>query len=658
MNPTKETETNRKGIVYVVARMNWYWNLSSLLLKENTVDGGSSAGLRDELERRVVDLYKALLLYQMKSVCSYYRNRGLRFVRSLIQLDGWDGDLKNVYDAENAVQQDSKSFNDQLITSHLEKLVNVAKNQEMELRRALQEQLLAQMSEKDQQCLQHLRLTDPRHDMERIEQTKGGLLEGSYKWVLDHPDFQRWRNDKQSRLLWIKGGAGKGKTMLLIGIINELSKLTSTSVAGLLSFFLCQNTDAQLNNATAVLRGLIYVLIIQQSFLISHVQAEYGRASQRLFEGDNAFYALSIIFQNMLRDSRLTEAYLIVDALDECETGLPQLLDLITQTAQAPSTRVKWILSSRDRPDIEQQLTLVDAGVRLSLEVNAELVSQAIDKYIDYKVSQLTSIRNDNVLQSEVRKQLREKADGTFLWVALVFEELRNFFLAGDVLRILKGVPRGLQPLYDRMMEQIGKLEWYAESCRRVLSITILAYRPLHLLELRILAGLQDNISNMADLERIINLCGSFLTIREDQIYLIHQSAKDYLTTDASTAIFPAGPGHIHYDMFSRSLSALSQNLQKDIYNLEHPGLLADEVKPPDQDPLAPVRYSCVFWVNHLCVVDGQSSNSKNELSDDGAVFAFLKKHFLHWLESLSLLRKLSDGVSSIRELLKTIQVC
>jgi hypothetical protein len=38
-------------------------------------------------------------------------------------------------------------------------------------------------------------------------------------------------------------------------------------------------------------------------------------------------------------------------------------------------------------------LAVDDAGVRLSLEVNAELVSQAVDTYIDYKVSQLTQIR-------------------------------------------------------------------------------------------------------------------------------------------------------------------------------------------------------------------------------------------------------------------------
>ncbi|CAG9950569.1 unnamed protein product [Clonostachys rosea f. rosea IK726] len=53
-------------------------------------------------------------------------------------------------------------------------------------------------------CLADLRSTDPRDDKTRIERTKGGLLEDSYRWILNNDNFQQWRNDEQSRLLWIK----------------------------------------------------------------------------------------------------------------------------------------------------------------------------------------------------------------------------------------------------------------------------------------------------------------------------------------------------------------------------------------------------------------------------------------------------------------------
>jgi hypothetical protein len=54
--------------------MDWYWNLSSLLLDENLIEAHSQ-GPKHELEKVVTQLYAKLLLYQMKSVCYYHRNR-------------------------------------------------------------------------------------------------------------------------------------------------------------------------------------------------------------------------------------------------------------------------------------------------------------------------------------------------------------------------------------------------------------------------------------------------------------------------------------------------------------------------------------------------------------------------------------------------------
>ena len=66
----------------------------------------SFKSILQQLEKTVVALYKALLLYQMKSVCSYYQNQGLVFLRGLANLDDWDGDLKNVTDAEDAPSEE------------------------------------------------------------------------------------------------------------------------------------------------------------------------------------------------------------------------------------------------------------------------------------------------------------------------------------------------------------------------------------------------------------------------------------------------------------------------------------------------------------------------------------------------------------------------
>jgi len=123
--------------------------------------------------------------------------------------------------------------------------------------------------------------------------------------------------------------------MLLYGIINELNK--SIVKTTLLSYFFYQATDSRINNATAVLRGLIYLLVDQQPLLVSHIRKKYNHASKALFEDTNAWIALYKIFTNILQDPNLSNTYLIIDALDECVADLLKLLDFIVQKSSISS---------------------------------------------------------------------------------------------------------------------------------------------------------------------------------------------------------------------------------------------------------------------------------------------------------------------------------
>jgi hypothetical protein len=197
----------------------------------------------------------------------------------------------------------------------------------------------------NQECLRALRTTNARDDKDRIKNTSGGLLKDSYSWILDNEEFKQWQDNQSSRLLWIKGDPGKGKTMLLCGIIEELTR--SIGDTANISFFFCQATDIRINNATAVLRGLIYSLVDKQPSLLSHVRSQYDQAGKALFEDVNAWNALSRIFTDILKDQTLQSTCLIIDALDECITHLPFLLDLIVQESPI-HPHVRWIVSSRN----------------------------------------------------------------------------------------------------------------------------------------------------------------------------------------------------------------------------------------------------------------------------------------------------------------------
>ncbi|KAF2189151.1 WD40 repeat-like protein, partial [Zopfia rhizophila CBS 207.26] len=501
------------------------------------------------------------------------------------------------------------------------------------------------------ECLQHLRITDPRDDKKRIEETKGGLLEDSYRWILENPDFQRWRDDQQSRLLWIKGDPGKGKTMLLCGIVNELKK--SMAKTDLLSYFFCQATDSRINNATGVLRGLLYLLADRQRSLISYIQEKHDYAGKALFEDANAWVALSEIFTNILQDQSLNSTYLIVDALDECITDLPKLLDFIAQKSSV-SSRVKWIVSSRNRPDIEERLERAGHKLRLCLELNAESVSTAVSIFIKHKVLQLGQRKKyDDKTRDAVLSHLSLHANDTFLWVALVCQNLENT-RRRKTLAKLNAFPPGLDSLYERMMEQICNSDDAddADLCKRILASIAIVYRPITLEELTSLTEmLDDKADDLEWLREIISLCGSFLTIRQDTIYFVHQSAKDFLFTKALNLIFPFGIEEAHYTAFWRSLQVMSKSLRRDMYNLRALGYPAERVTQPDPDPLAASRYSCIYWVDHLCDWNSNSANHGIDSQDKGAIENFIRKKYLYWLEALSLCRSMSEGVLAMAKL-------
>jgi hypothetical protein len=83
----------------------------------------------------------------------------------------------------------------------------------------------------------------------------------------------------------------------------------------------------------------------------------------------------------VLQDLDLRTTYLIIDALDECVTNLLKLLEFIAKQSSA-SSRVKWIVSSRNWAEIKAQLKQAEDKVRLSLELNAKSVAAAVAVFI------------------------------------------------------------------------------------------------------------------------------------------------------------------------------------------------------------------------------------------------------------------------------------
>ncbi|PVH92635.1 hypothetical protein DM02DRAFT_677372 [Periconia macrospinosa] len=306
-----------------------------------------------------------------------------------------------------------------------------------------------------------------------------------------------------------------------MAMTSLLASFQTTS--DLLSYFFCQATDSRINNATAVLRGLIYLLVDQHPSLIPHVRKKYDHTAE--------------IFTNILRDLNLNSTYLIIDALDGCVADLPKLLEFVAQQSLATS-RVKWIVSSLNWPDIEERL------------------EWAGPQHI-HQAEGVPACAEDEVQRQNARRCARASGverERYLPLVALVCQNLEEI-PRRNVLKRSNAFPPGLDSLYERMMHQISDLD-DADLCKQ----------------------LEDLADNQKSIQEIISLCGSFLAVREDTVYFLHQSAKDFLLAEALDTAFPSGKEDAHFAVVSRSLQATR---------------LGHCVETSS-------CYSCIYWIDHL----------------------------------------------------------
>jgi hypothetical protein len=642
--PVKASKVLYIGVKQVISRMDWYSSLADELLKPDNIKKDERLKkVHLELKKRILDLYEALLFYQIKSVCYYYRNQFLVFMRGFVDLDDWKGELEAVTAAEETLRQDSKQYNEEHIKNLFERMLKTAIDQA-----GLQREI--EQEKEERECLRGLFGIDPRKQIQALKDQKDPLVDDSFKWVLatdEYKSFVDWENPAAPNLLWINGQAGTGKTMLLIGIIQELtSKHLSSPEAPDLSYFFCQGTNHQLDNGAAALRGLVWLLVLQQPHLITHVRQAYRPSGEKAFDGIFAFQALSELLQRMLEDEELNPVFLIIDALDECDEKTRPLLIGTVLSTNRTSSKVKWLVSSRPLPEIEKNMTGAGTSSKRVLKLDEHNLERPINAYIDYKVVQLRDKGHDKDPVNVAAARLRERAGNTFLWVWLVCKELmgaRDRAWPG----ILETVPDDLTELYNYLFERIETLKWKidSEDCKRVLAAATFAYRPLALSEVGILADLPSE----KEAREAVELCGSFLTVRSDTAYLIHQSAQEYLSEHYRKPDDVA-PNMAHLAIFEQCLKGMMGTLKRNIYELPYLGIASPEVRIPSPDPLRSVRYACRYWVHHL-------EQSKTNINDQSRVYNFLQKHFLHWLEALSLIGVMSESFALVGTLQSLILV-
>ncbi|CAG7918327.1 unnamed protein product [Penicillium olsonii] len=637
--PLMADSENHQGLLYVVSQIKYYIKMEALMLPECL-----DAGVRTELREHVRSLYTLVIDFQIQSVLRFDRSPLKNYFGSVVDYDGWGTRLEMIKETEQTLRENMQQAASWTVVQELESLKQEAQHSRKSLGEiAHQTQKIAQhMSDAEyRRCLDTLKATGFELDKESIQDFKGGLLKDSYQWVVQNHDFKRWISATSGQLLWIKGDPGKGKTMLLCGIVDELSRMAKQGTN--IAFIFCQANKETRNNASAVLRGLIYMLVRQQPSLITVI-------SEESFSGDNAWFALRRAFINILNNPELRATYLVIDGLDECIEGRQSLLKLLVNHSSAHAN-VKWVVSSRNWPEIEQDLDQA-TEMKLHLELNEDVLSNAIRSFIEYKVDNLRSKKRDkSEIWKAVQDYLLENAKGTFLWVALVWKHLTEVPW-WKVREKLKEFPPGLDKIYERMIGQIIRLE-DADLYKSVLRVSTTVLRPITLDEMMIYVDVPED--SVEVLEDVVRGCGSFLSLQDNTVLLVHQSVKDFLLTRASGEIFPQGKESAQHHIYAASIHLLKETLRRDIYNLGAPGHPVEQIKPPRLDPLLAVRYACAHWIDHLLLCKDEVL--KIEFREGGLVDSFLKQNYLHWLEAMSILKSLPVAIKSVRNLEKFLEV-
>jgi hypothetical protein len=125
-----------EGLEYVVDRIGWYMALCRLLLKEN-IPGEEGKRFREEMENKILSLYKGLLEFQMKCTCRCYDNWAIvRLLKDMSGFTNWNEKLETVKKLEEETKSDTRDYRGQISTNLLHDLANYQKDVISELQKS------------------------------------------------------------------------------------------------------------------------------------------------------------------------------------------------------------------------------------------------------------------------------------------------------------------------------------------------------------------------------------------------------------------------------------------------------------------------------------------------------------------------------------------
>ncbi|MCJ1267070.1 hypothetical protein MMC22_006955, partial [Lobaria immixta] len=485
-----------------------------------------------------------------------------------------------------------------------------------------------------------------------LENTRVDVLQQIMQWA---------KSTSPQCIFWLKGMAGTGKSTVAITVASQMRQITKNFA----SYFFKRGVGD-----LAHARKLIPTIVRQ----LSHSSSSYRRLVLATVKeepdlGQSAnlreqYEKLVVEPLAKLQSSMSTQRLfvIVIDALDECdeEKDLRLLLRLLAKTKNMSNLGIRVFVTSRPEWPIRlgfQEMPSILYQDLILHDVPRSVVDADIKIFLSYELED----PEDRYLSA-----LIAKAQGLFIFAATACRYIGGSPQADPQQRleqICSSIPTNhlmtedLDQMYTTVLQNYFKGRYTEEERQRInlrfrhiVGSIVVLLNTLSIPELfKLLCDAQ--LQAQYQLESTLESLHAVLDVPKSidcSVQVLHLSFRDFLL-DQNRCLdrqFWVDEQQTHHKLALGCIRLLSSSLKQNICRLPSPGTLKSEIAQSDVDTaLSPaVQYACRYWVDH-------AQKGKVELLDHGCVHEFIQRHFLHWLEAMSLIDKISEAVIAITNL-------
>jgi WD40 repeat protein len=471
----------------------------------------------------------------------------------------------------------------------------------------------------------------PEDDLKDLDDIS---MPGSCDWFTDREAFQTWLSTTASsspRLYWVYAKPAAGKSVLASHVIRATDGFNNDC-----SYYFFRHGD----KVRSTLSGCLLSLAYQMAIMNVHVRSKLLLLIDRgvRFERDNAKSIWRKVVEPILiNNGTFQPQYWILDALDEC-SDISSFFTILSKLD--PQIPVKIFVTSRRLESITAGFAQLEKdpsfGPLLSAEIQMQDTRDSVHQYLRSNQHKIHAGTEQE--RADLIIRIIDRAQGCFLWVRLVLEELSTAWTMSQIERVLSDVPQEMDELYSRAVELL--LARPAHSviiAKAILTWTICAIRPLTTAELQSALQLDIGTTVQDPEDAIPSLCCQLVHVdKNGRVLIVHLTARTFLQERGleSSLTFCPIPGHQR--VLRVCLGLLNSDAMKPPKARRGAGAArggaraAAKERASNQPEPALLNYAAFHFAEHM-----RRTTSNNEIVSP-LLHEFLGKNVFTWIEFLA----------------------